>query len=170
MNIRSERLVMTQLTQQDWPLFQLLHQTPDVIAQCFDEPTATELQQKFQSRLQPWHKDASHWLCLVIRRLDTGEAIGATGMCVAEGRAEVGYLLLPEFFGQGFGTESLDALIQWAVSTQDITRFKAVVTEGNIASERVLQKAGFMLVEIAPDAHSIGGKRYADHIYRFDAA
>lgn len=170
MNIRSERLVMTQLTQQDWPLFQRLHKTPDVIAQCFDEPTESELQQKFQSRLQPWHKDASHWLCLVMRRLDTGEAIGVTGLGIAEGRAEVGYLLLPEFFGQGFATESLDAFIQWAVSMQDVTRFKAVVTEGNTASERVLQKAGFKLVEMVPDAHSIGGKRYADHIYHFDAA
>ena len=169
MIIRSLRLNMTPITQQDWPLFQLLNTTPDVIAQCFDEPAEPELQQKFQSRLQPWHKDASHWRCLVIRRLDTGEAIGVSGMCMAEGIAEVGYLLLPHFFGQGFGTESLQALIEWAAITQEITRFKAVVTEGNTASERVLQKAGFKLVEMVPDAHSIGGKRYADHIYHFDA-
>jgi RimJ/RimL family protein N-acetyltransferase len=169
MNIRSERLVMTLLTQQDWPLFQRLHTTPDVIAQCFDEPAEPELLQKFQSRLQPWYKDASHWLCLVIRRLDTGKAIGVTGMCMAEGRAEVGYLLLPRFYGQGFGTESLQALIEWAANTQVVSRFKAVVTEGNIASERVLQKAGFKLVEMVPEAHSISGKCYADHIYHFDA-
>ncbi|GAB2923059.1 GNAT family N-acetyltransferase [Rheinheimera gaetbuli] len=169
MNIRSERLVMTPLTQQDWPLFQLLHKTPDVIAQCFDEPTDAELQQKFQSRLQPWHKDASHWLCLVMRHHDTGKAIGVTGMGMSEGRAVVGYLLLPEFHGQGFGTESLQALIQWAAVTPRINRFKAVVTVGNVASERVLQKAGFKLVAKEPDAHSIGGKRYADHIYHFDA-
>ena len=44
-----------------------------------------------------------------------------------------------------------------------------VVTAGNLASERVLQKAGFKLAVKTPDAHSIGGKRYADHIYHFDA-
>ena len=135
MNIRSERLVMTQLTQQDWPLFQLLHKTPDVITHCFDEPTSAELQQKFQSRLQPWHKDASHWLCLVMRQLDTGKAIGVTGLGMAEGRAEVGYLLLPEFHGQGFGTESLKALITWATNTQHINRFKAGIRAG-IAKSR----------------------------------
>lgn len=169
MNIRTARLKMTPLTKDDWPLFQQLHNTPEVIAQCFDEPTSTELQQKFQSRLQPWHKDASHWLCLVMRQLDTGKAIGVTGLEMAEGRAEVGYLLLPAFYGQGYGTESLQALINWAVNTQGIASFKAVVTEGNVASERVLQKAGFKLVAKVPDAHSIGGKRYADHIYHFDA-
>ena len=170
MRITSARLDMTPLTEQDWPLFQQLHHTPEVIAQCFDVPTDAELQQKFQSRLRPWHKDADHWLCLVMRQLDTGEAIGVTGMGMSEGRAEVGYLLLPAFYGQGFGSESLQALIKWATNTQDISRFKALVTEGNLASERVLEKAGFKLVAKVPDAHSIGGKRYADHIYHFDAA
>ena len=169
MNIRTARLNMTPLTQQDWPLFHRLHTTPDVIAQCFDPLPDSVLQQKFQQRLVPWNKEAKHWQCLVIRRHDTGQAIGVTGMCLSQGRAEMGYLLLPAFYGQGFGTESLQALTQWAVNTQEITRFKAVVTEGNIASERVLQKIGFQLVETVPDAHSIGGKRYADHIYHFDA-
>lgn len=169
MNIRSERLVMTPLTQQDWPLFYTLHNTPEVIAQCFDPVDDAVLQQKFQQRLVAWHKEAEHWQCLVIRQHDTGEAIGVTGMCLSQGRAEVGYLLLPEYYGKGFGTESLQALIHWAAAEQDINRFKAIVTEGNVASERVLQKIGFQLVEKVPDAHSIGGKRYADHIYHFDA-
>ena len=169
MNIRTARLEMTPLTKDDWPLFQTLHNTEQVIAQCFDPLPDSVLQQKFQQRLVPWHKDADHWQCLVIRLHGSGEAIGVTGMCFSQGRAEVGYLLLPAFYGQGFGTESLDALIQWAVRMQDVTRFKAVVTEGNTASERVLQKAGFKLVEMVPDAHSIGGKCYADHIYHFDA-
>ena len=160
---------MTPLTEQDWPLFQQLHMTPEVIAQCFDAPTETELKQKFQSRLQLWHKEADHWLCLVLRQYDTNQAIGVTGFAMSEGRAEVGYLLLPPYHGRGFGTESLQALIQSAVTTQGIRRFKAVVTEGNTASERVLQKAGFKLVAKEPDAHSIGSKRYADHIYHFDA-
>lgn len=169
MRLTSARLDMTPLTQQDWLLFQQLHETPEVIAQCFDAPTETELKQKFASRLQPWHKDADHWLCLVMRLRDSGQAIGVTGMSMAEGRAEVGYLLLPAFYGQGLGTESLQALINWATSTQEISRFKALVTAGNLASERVLQKAGFKLVAKVPNAHSIGGKRYADHIYHFDA-
>ena len=169
MNIRTARLEMTPLRKDDWPLFQTLHSTEQVIAQCFDPLPDTVLQQKFQQRLVPWHKDADHWQCLVIRQHDTGRAIGVTGLCLSQGRAEVGYLLLPAFYGQGFGTESLQALMQWATTIQGISHFKAVVTEGNVASERVLQKAGFKLVAKEPDAHSIGSKRYADHIYHFDA-
>lgn len=169
MIIRSARLEMMPLTLVDWPLFYTLHNTPEVIAQCFDPIDDAVLQQKFQQRLVPWHKEAEHWQCLVIRKLASGDAIGVTGMCLSKGRAEVGYLLLPAFYGQGFGSESLQALIQWAVSSQSIIKFKAVVTEGNVASERVLQKIGFQLVKKVSDAHCIGGKRYADHIYHFDA-
>ncbi|WP_166839970.1 GNAT family N-acetyltransferase [Rheinheimera pleomorphica] len=161
---------MTPLTPGDWRLFQTLHSTPEVIAQCFDAPTETELKQKFDARLQPWHKNANHWLCLVMRLCDSGQAIGVTGLSMSEDRAEVGYLLLPPYHGQGFGTESLQALIHWALSEQGISRFQALVTEGNVASERVLEKTGFKLVAKVPDAHSLGGKRYADHVYHFDAA
>ena len=104
MRVTSKRLDMTPLTQHDWPLFQLLHNTPEVIAQCFDPVDDAVLQQKFQQRLVPWHKEAEHWQCLVIRQHDNGEAIGVTGMCFSQGRAEVGYLLLPAFYGQGYGT------------------------------------------------------------------
>lgn len=159
---------MTPLTRTDWPLFQALHSDSAVIALCFDAPSEAELQQTFLARLQPWHKDAEHWLCLSITLRETGQAIGVTGICVSEDVAEVGYLLLPEFNGQGFGTESLMALVDWARATHGIVKFKAVVTAGNSGSERVLQKAGFSLAAVVPDAHSIAGKRYADHIYSYE--
>ncbi len=169
MKITTSRLTMVSLTAADWPLFQALHTEAAVIALCFDPPTEAELQQKFQHRLTPWHNAAEHWLCLAIILRETGQAIGVTGLCLTSGEAEVGYLLLPQFYGRGFGTESLAALVNWAKTTQGITKFKAVVTEGNIGSERVLEKVGFSLAAVVPAAHTIAGKRYADHIYQLDA-
>ncbi|WP_290616645.1 MULTISPECIES: GNAT family N-acetyltransferase [unclassified Arsukibacterium] len=168
MKITTFYLTMVPLTSADWPLFQALHTEADVIALCFDPPTKAELQEKFQQRLAPWHNTAEHWLCLTITLRETGQAIGVTGLCLTSGEAEVGYLLLPQFYGRGFGTESLAALVNWAKTTQGITKFKAVVTEGNIGSERVLEKVGFNLAAIVPDAHTIAGKRYADHIYHLE--
>ena len=110
MNIRTTRLEMTPLAKDDWPLFRTLHSTQQVIAQCFDPVPDTVLQQKFQQRLVPWHKEADHWQCLVIRQHSSVEAIGVTGMCLSQSRAKVGYLLRPAFYGQGFGTESLQAM------------------------------------------------------------
>ncbi len=52
-----------------------------------------------------------------------------------------------------------------ALALNEIVSFRAVVTEGNIASERVLQKCGFTLSQVMPQAYSIAGKRYDDRIY-----
>lgn len=83
-----------------------------------------------------------------------------------EDGAEVGFLLSPEFKGRNIATESLREVLRWARDVHDIQNFNAVVTEGNVASERVLQKCGFNLEQRIADAYEIRGKLYADLIYK----
>jgi RimJ/RimL family protein N-acetyltransferase len=56
-------------------------------------------------------------------------------------------------------------VIEWAFEQHKISQFSATVTEGNIGSERVLEKCGFTLTETIPEAYEIGGKKYADKLY-----
>ncbi|WED27613.1 GNAT family N-acetyltransferase [Vibrio sp. DW001] len=167
MPLVSERLEMVQITKNDEDLFRLLHTKPAVISLCFDPPSSQEIKAKFESRLLDWDIDSENWLCLVMREKSSGSRIGITGFQLIEGVAEVGYLLLPEFHGKGYGTESLSSLIHWASNFLDILRYQAIVTEGNTGSERVLIKCGFSLTKIDPGAYSIGNKRYDDYIYSF---
>ncbi|HCG8159249.1 TPA: GNAT family N-acetyltransferase [Vibrio parahaemolyticus] len=165
MEIFTDRLKMTQIADNDWELFESLHRDPAVISLCFDEPSAYEIKERFESRLPIWSKASENWLCLTITVRETGEKIGVTGFQLIDGVANVGYLILPQYHGLGFGTESLKALINWASNEQTITEFNAVVTEGNVGSEKVLVKSGFFLKTVVPHAYEIGGKLYADHIY-----
>ncbi|POB07048.1 GNAT family N-acetyltransferase, partial [Vibrio vulnificus] len=48
-----------------------------------------------------------------------------------------------------------------------IDKYRAIVTEGNIGSEKVLTKVGFVLDRIVPQAYEIGGHLYADHVYKY---
>lgn len=169
MKIETDRLEIVQITADDWQLFQSLNQDPAVIGLCFDEPSLDEIKQSFESRLPVWNNSSTHWLCLTMALKETGEKIGVTGFRMSEGRAEVGYLILPRFHGQGLGTESLKALLKWATETQGIHSFGAIVTEGNIGSEKVLTKSGFTLKQVVPQAYEIGGKLYADHIYSYES-
>ncbi|MDN3682268.1 GNAT family N-acetyltransferase [Vibrio tapetis subsp. quintayensis] len=166
MRIETTRLKMAPIQQQDWELFEALHSDPAVIALCFDQPEVKELEQKFCARLTPWTRNLDSWLCLVMTDKSTGTAIGITGFIVRENVAEVGYLLLPEFHGNQYGTESLRALLDWADINHEFAGYKAVVTEGNVGSQRVLLKCGFILENIVDEAYEIGGRLYADHIYR----
>lgn len=168
MKIQSKRLTMEQIAPQDWPLYQALNQDPDVIRLCFDPLSPEAIKESFESRLPQWSKGAEHFLCLTVTLNETQEKIGVTGFKVSDGIAEVGYLFLSQHHGLGYGTESLRALVQWAAEHLQLESFNAVVTEGNIGSEKVLTKTGFVLHQVVPDAYQIGGKLYADHIYRLE--
>lgn len=165
MILDTQQLLLVPITETDWPLFQAIHTIPAVIEKCFDAPSDDELKAKFHARLQVWTPESGAWLTLVIKEKASGEKVGITGFFVDQGIAEMGYLLMPEFYGKGYGTESLDAVIHWAETALGLALFRAAVTEGNIASERVLEKCGFRLQEKIPEAYDIGGKLYADHIY-----
>lgn len=162
----SPRLAMRQIAAQDWALFYELHVNSIVIAKCFDPILPEEIEKRFEQRCKPWSFEDSDWLTLVVTNRDTGQALGVTGFCFDKGVAEVGYLFLPQYFGYGYCSESLAALLDWGSSELGIDEFQAVVTEGNIASERVLRKCGFQLAEVIPQNYCISGRLYDDHIYR----
>jgi RimJ/RimL family protein N-acetyltransferase len=59
--------------------------------------------------------------------------------------ATVGYWLGEPFWGRGFATQALRALSAYAFSTFDLHRLEAAVFGWNLASARVLEKAGYSL-------------------------
>lgn len=164
-NIETKRLTLRQLSNEDWLLYYELHTNPEIIALCFDERSENDVKVGFESRLSNWAADSEHWLCLVITEKESGNKIGITGFNLADGVAEIGYLLLPCFHDQGYATESLKALLAWSKNIDEIISFNAIVTKGNIGSERVLEKCGFNLSRIERNAYEIRGQLYDDHIY-----
>jgi len=78
-----------------------------------------------------------------------GQLIGGLGIHpfadVYRHSAEIGYWLGEPFWSQGFGTEAVGGLVRWAFESLPLIRIQAGVFEGNQASMRVLEKAGFML-------------------------
>lgn len=76
-----------------------------------------------------------------------GAAAGSIGLVlktdVYRKTAELGYWLGEPFWGRGIATEAVSALTEYAFSTYDLVRIFAGVFEGNAASMRVLEKAGY---------------------------
>ncbi|MCC7417121.1 MAG: GNAT family N-acetyltransferase [Acidobacteria bacterium] len=78
-----------------------------------------------------------------------GAAIGAIGFMPGEDvervSAEVGYWIGERFWGRGIATEALRALTRLAIDGHRQTRLFAVPFAWNVASCRVLEKAGYVL-------------------------
>jgi ribosomal-protein-alanine N-acetyltransferase len=59
-------------------------------------------------------------------------------------RGEIGYMLLQEYQGKGIVTEAIHLTLDYAFNQLQLHSMEAVIDPANIASERVLQKNGFV--------------------------
>jgi 8-oxo-dGTP diphosphatase len=81
--------------------------------------------------------------------LKDGTLIGTTGVHVASRSIpELGYWLGKRYWGRGFATETAAAMVNFSFKTLGLDMLMARVFDGNTASERVLVKLGFALIEI----------------------
>lgn len=74
-------------------------------------------------------------------RIVVGSA-GFQGHPSAEGEIELGYGVHPDFRNRGYATEAARALVAWAFEQPGVARVIAHGVQDNIASHRVVEKAG----------------------------
>ena len=68
---------------------------------------------------------------------------------------EIGYGILKEYEGQGFATEAVKALTEWAFANEEVYFVEAETAPENMASQKVLEKNGF-----SADGEGEEGLRY----------
>lgn len=78
-----------------------------------------------------------------------GAAVGGIGFVpqqdVERVSSEIGYWLGEAYWGRGIATDALIAVTRYAMDTQGFTRMFALPFSDNLASCRVLEKAGYVL-------------------------
>jgi len=122
--------------------------------------------------------DAEHWINIAnpttpIRNFAIvvdGAAVGGIGLVLKDDvfrrSAEIGYWLGEQFWGRGIVTEAVRAVTDYAFATFDLCRVYAGVFEWNLASMRVLEKAGYefecrMKKSVTKDGQTIDELIYA---------
>lgn len=57
---------------------------------------------------------------------------------------EIGFALIPSERGKGYGTEAIRLMVDYLFLTKDIVRIQVTTDVRNMASQRVLEKSGFV--------------------------
>jgi RimJ/RimL family protein N-acetyltransferase len=79
------------------------------------------------------------------------EAVGAVSLELrGRDRLTLGYVLAPEYWGEGYASEAVAAIVDAAFSLTLAVEIEASVRIENPASRRVLEKAGFRFVGAGP--------------------
>jgi ribosomal-protein-alanine N-acetyltransferase len=77
---------------------------------------------------------------LTHKHIDT--PIGGLGCRLRDHALDFGYVLQRESWGRGFATEAATAIVSWAFTLPQVYRVWATCDAENLASARVLEKAG----------------------------
>ena len=119
----------------------------DEILALIDEQTDEGLKAAYTEMLNGSraHPQERAWYAPWFIRLHDGQRIGELGFKgLADGSVEIGYGLSPEHWNKGYATEAVRAAVTWAASQPGVGRIEAETEPDNIASQKVLAKAGFV--------------------------
>ena len=92
------------------------------------------------------HSDRWEWYAIWVVELRDGTHVGEfcfKGIGEA-GEVEIGYGVAEDWRGNGYATEAVSALVEWALKQSGVMRVTAETEPSNVASQRVLEKAGFV--------------------------
>ncbi|WP_205751824.1 GNAT family N-acetyltransferase [Cryptosporangium phraense] len=107
-----------------------------------------------------------HPFAVVVRAED--ELIGAAEVRVLADRGELGYTLARPWWGRGYATEATTLLVDHAFGTLGLHRIDATCDPDNLASARVLTKAGFRPVGRLPDHLLVRGRWRDSLLFRLE--
>ena len=110
--------------------------------------TDAELKKAYKEMLDGCLKNTDQWEWYAMWMIELRDGTHIGDLCFkglgANGVVEIGYGILEEYQGQGYATEAIDATVVWALKQSNVTRVEAETEPDNRASQRVLEKCGFL--------------------------
>lgn len=143
--LETPRLRLRRLHPEDAPALAQYRSLPEVARfqgwnSPYPEPKAMDLIDQMQNR----EPGQSGWFQFAVALGSEGTLIGDIGVHTFEERqAELGFTLSSQWWGKGYATEALEAVINYAFKTLQMHRLVAATDTRNLASQKVLERLGF---------------------------
>ena len=128
------------LEKEDLPLFTEWFNNPEVFGEF------NPLRQMFREDVEKMLNNPHELKPFIVEKKD-GSKVGFIAhfyvLHPAGRQLEVGYSLIPSERGKGYCTEALKIMVDYLFLSKDTNRIQAQTDPRNLASQQVLQKAGF---------------------------
>ncbi len=149
--IRTARLVLRRSQSRDAEAISAYRSDPDVhVHQGWHKTDPDHVRGEIEEMLRRAPGEPGGWVQFSVETLDTADLVGDVGLCPDRDDAGVmlvGYTMAPVHQGRGYATEAIDALVDYAFTTLDADVARAYADAGNVASVRVAEKVGLLVVE-----------------------
>jgi len=145
----TERLLVRQFTMNDADAFFRMNSSPDVMQYIRPVKNQQETDHFLQSNILLYQEQPLYgrWLA---EEKSTGQFIGSFALIPIDGtsKMQIGYSLMPEFWGKGYATELTIEGLKYTFTKTAIEIIYGVTEEPNTGSQNVLLKAGFKEDEV----------------------
>ena len=143
--VTTERLVLRKLVPADADDMYEYAQNPIVTRFLLWEPHVTKkFTQSYLKFIQTQYS-ACTFCDWAVTLADSGKMIGTCGFTsfdLENDGAELGYVISPDYWGNGYATEALSRVLSFGFSVLGLNRMYVRILSGNEASERVARKCG----------------------------
>lgn len=168
--IATERLLLRPFTRADVDAVHSYRSLPEVAEYLFDPPmTREECAEAVRARVgQVAFSAEGDKILLAVERCTDGRLIGEVSLIwrsIPDRQGEVGYILHPDVWGQGYATEAAAALVDFGFASARLHRIYARCDERNLPSARVMQRLG-MREEAHLRDHSFHKGRWNSELVR----
>lgn len=146
--LETDRCILRQLTHDDADALITLYSDPrvdeflDVDPPCSNQEQAISMIDWLNGHFT--NQAAVRWA--ITFKENPAQLIGTIGFHYynsKDRRTDIGYDLMPQYWGKGIITEVAHKVVRWCFENLDLHRVQADCTDGNIGSEKVLLKLGF---------------------------
>jgi ribosomal-protein-alanine N-acetyltransferase len=145
------RIYLEKLLPQDFESFFSLTGNEKVMAMITERPLSEEeALEKFNYFLEN-NELYNSFGSFKVLEVDSSKLLGFAKLEITKEKpeeAELGYMLLPEFWGRGLGNEIAEILLDVAISDPNLRRVYANTDPNNVASRKILINNGFASEEI----------------------
>lgn len=107
----------------------------------------------------------------VIREHNSPTPLGDIGLQISHlypQEADLGYAVMPQAQGKGIASEAVRAVCQYAFEHAGVTAINAYALADNKGSIRILEKTGFVRMQVLEKAYEIDGIAYDDWVFRLE--
>lgn len=146
-NLETERLVLRRVTESDYPEIMKLRGNPETMKYIPRPLVTTKEEALHHFKMIDDKIESNEGINWAITLKGNPKMLGIIGHYIIQPenyRCEIGYMLLPEYNGKGITTEAIKAVLEYGFDELQMHSIEAVIDPENKASERVLQKNGFV--------------------------
>lgn len=168
--LNTPRLTLRRLTMEDLPLYYERLGSSETVTRhmlwkphtCIDESVAS-----IQKAIHRYETGEScRWAIAVKQSNEMAGIIDLIPVDSEKGICTFAYMLGQDFWGKGFGTEAVKAVLDYAFARCGAEEVTADHFAENTASGAVMKKAGMLLQDIIPQKYEKGGRFHDAHQYR----